>query len=238
MGKDMCISRTTSRRLKEVNYNFQESRFTSISDLDLNQQVAGIKAEFENCGERMVIGILRARGVHVPRHRVRDIIRRIAPINTAFRWQAMHPRYQYDVPGPNALWHIDGLHKLIRWGFVVHGGIDGFSRIVVFLTCATNNREETVMTGFSIGTRKYGIPSRVRQTTEGKISKLVDLWSRRGEEFVVPIFRVHLYIISELRGYIQTLPGVVSLSFIRSSAIWKVKVFWTSPMIRISFTYQ
>ena len=42
------------------------SRFTSISDSDLEQQVAGIKAEFENGGERMVIAILRARGVHVP----------------------------------------------------------------------------------------------------------------------------------------------------------------------------
>ena len=70
------------------------------------------------------MGILRSRSIHVPRHRVRDIIPRIDPINTALRWRAMHPRYQYDVPGPNALWHIDGLHKLIRWGFVVHGGID------------------------------------------------------------------------------------------------------------------
>ena len=63
----LCISRTTLwRRLKEINYNFQESRFTSICDSDLEQQVAGIKGEFENGGERMVIGILRARGVHVP----------------------------------------------------------------------------------------------------------------------------------------------------------------------------
>ena len=43
----------------------------------------------------------------------------------------------------------------------------------------------------------------------------------------------------------MTLCGVVSLAFTRSSAIWKVKVFWTSPMIRmflppllIPFTYQ
>ena len=165
----LCISRTTLwRRLKEINYNFQESRFTSISDSDLEQQVAGIKAEFENGGERMVIGILRARGVHVPRHRVRDIIRRIDPINTALRWRAMHPRYQYDVPGPNALWHIDGLHKLIRWGFVVHRGIDGFSRLVVFLKCATNNRAATVMSSFFEGTRKYGIPSRVRSDYGGE----------------------------------------------------------------------
>ena len=136
----LCFSRTTLwRRLKEVNYNFRESRFTIISDIDLQQQVAGIEVEFENTGERMVIGILRSRGIHVPRHGVRDIIRCIDPINTALRWQAMRPRHQYDVPGPNALWHIDGLHKFIRWGFVVHGGIDGFSRLVVFLKCATNN---------------------------------------------------------------------------------------------------
>ena len=130
--------------------------------------MAGIKAEFENVGERMVIDILRSREIHVPRHRVRDIIRRIDPINTALRWRAMHPRYQYDVPGPNALWHIDGLHRLIRWGFVVHGGIDGFSRLVVFLKCATNNRAETVISSFIESTRKYGIPSRVRSDYGGE----------------------------------------------------------------------
>ena len=34
----------------------------------------------------------------------------------------------YNVPGSLALalMHIDGNHKLIRWGFVIHGGIDGF----------------------------------------------------------------------------------------------------------------
>jgi len=28
-------------------------------------------------------------------------------------------RRKYCVPGSLALWHIDGNHKLIRWGFVV-----------------------------------------------------------------------------------------------------------------------
>lgn len=165
----LCVSRTTLwRRLKEVNFNFQQSRFSSISEDDLEQQVSGIKAQFTNCGERMVMGILRSRGIHVPRHRVRDFIRHIDPINTALRWRALHPRYQYDVPGPNALWHIDGLHKLIRWGFVVHGGIDGYSRLVVFLKCATNNRAETVMSSFLESTRRYGIPSRVRSDYGGE----------------------------------------------------------------------
>lgn len=42
-------------------------------------------------------------------------------------------RRKYSVPCPNALWHIDGNHKLINWKFVIHGGIDGFSRLIVFL---------------------------------------------------------------------------------------------------------
>ena len=35
---------------------------------------------------------------------------------------------------PNSLWHIDGYHKLIRWRVIIHGGIDGFSRLPVYLT--------------------------------------------------------------------------------------------------------
>ena len=47
-------------------------------------------------------------------------------------------------------------------------GIDGFSRLVVFLKCATNNRAETVMSTFIDGTRRYGIPSRVRSDHGGE----------------------------------------------------------------------
>ncbi|KAG1884634.1 hypothetical protein F4604DRAFT_1513778, partial [Suillus subluteus] len=32
---------------------------------------------------------------------------------------------KYYVKWPNALWHMDGHHKLIIWGIVVHGFIDG-----------------------------------------------------------------------------------------------------------------
>jgi len=53
----LCVSRTTLwRRLKEVNYNFQENRFTCISDSDLEIQVKDIKAGFEFRGERIVVG--------------------------------------------------------------------------------------------------------------------------------------------------------------------------------------
>ena len=57
-------------------------------------------------------------------------------------------RRVYDVPGPNSLWHADGNHKLIRYRFVIHGAIHGFSRLITYLHCADNNKAETVLTQY------------------------------------------------------------------------------------------
>lgn len=51
---------------------------------------------------------------------------------------------------------------------VVHGGIDGFSRIPVYLQCSANNKASTVMTAFLGATAQYGIPSRVRSDCGGE----------------------------------------------------------------------
>ena len=47
-------------------------------------------------------------------------------------------------------------------GFVIHGGIDGHSHLIVYLHCADNNRAETVKTFFVDAVRNYVIPSRLR----------------------------------------------------------------------------
>lgn len=70
-------------------------------------------------------------------------------------------RRVYSVQAPNHLWHVDTNHKLIRWNFIIAGGIDGFSRFVVFLKC-TNNKAETVYKCFRIGVDEYGTPVNVR----------------------------------------------------------------------------
>lgn len=64
---------------------------------------------------------------------------------------------------PNHLWHLDTNHKLIRWHFVIAGGIDGFSRYIVFLNCANNNKSQTILHFFKDGENKCGTtPLRVR----------------------------------------------------------------------------
>ena len=58
--------------------------------------------------------------------------------------------------------HIDGNHKMIRWRFVVHGGIDRFSRAVVYLACACNNRSQTVFELFLNSMSTYKCPRRIQ----------------------------------------------------------------------------
>lgn len=84
------------------------------------------------------------------------------------RWLNSVARRVYSVPGPNSLWHIDGLHALIRWRFVIHGAIDGFSRLIVYLFCSTNNRTDTVLANFIDAVHRHGWPSQVRSDKGGK----------------------------------------------------------------------
>ena len=73
-------------------------------------------------------------------------------------------RRVYFVPWPNSLWHLDGHHSLIRWGFIIHGCIDGYSRRIIFLHCSTNNLASTVLGLFESAVERDGglWPSPVR----------------------------------------------------------------------------
>lgn len=76
-------------------------------------------------------------------------------------WSVLHRR-MYHVDIPNALWHLDEYHKLIRWRFVIHGAIDGYSRLIMFLRVASNNLASTVLSAFSAAVDQFGLPSRIR----------------------------------------------------------------------------
>ncbi|XP_052258171.1 uncharacterized protein LOC127862912 [Dreissena polymorpha] len=149
------------RRLREYGLG-RQNQYTTISNEDLDTHVLRLTHGNPLLGQRNVQGLLSSEGLVVQRSRVAESLTRVDGAAVAMRWSRTIQRRSYSVPGPNALWHIDGNHKFIRWGMVIHGGIDGFSRLVVFLRMSTNNRAETVMDCFTEATANYGIPSRVR----------------------------------------------------------------------------
>ena len=129
----LLISRSTLwRRCNELGISGRTSTSTNISEDELDAVVRRLVGNYPRSGTIMILGHLRSLGIHVPRRRVRESLLRINPTLVQLRATTTVARRSYNVPSSNSLWHIDGLHCLIRWRIVVHGGIDGFSRRIVF----------------------------------------------------------------------------------------------------------
>ena len=62
----------------------------------------------------------------------------------------------------------DGNRKLIKWRLVIHRGVDGFSRTIVYLRCSTNNEASSVMTSYLDAVSMYGLPDQVRSDQGGE----------------------------------------------------------------------
>ena len=156
-----CSVKTIQRRLRE--YNLSEmTKFADISDDDLDTLTDKYVQRFPMAGVNSYQAFLQSRGLKVQRHRVRESMIRVDGEGVENRRRRALARRVYSVPMPNSLWHIDGYHKLIRWNIVIHGGVDGYSRLPVFLSASTNNKAATVLNSFMEGVRQYGLPSRVR----------------------------------------------------------------------------
>ena len=93
---------------------------SQISDVELQSIICDIKRIMPEAGRNMLRGVLQSKGIHVSMVRIRDSIAQVDPVNTALRWATPRNRRIYSVPHPNALWHIDGNHKLIRLLSFVH----------------------------------------------------------------------------------------------------------------------
>ena len=113
-------------------------------------------------GYRLILAAFKRKEIAASRAQVREAIRALDSDEARRRFARTTTRRVYDVPFANSLWHIDGHHKLIDVKIVIHGGIDGKSRKVVFLKASTNNRAATVFESFHEAVRRFGIPSRVR----------------------------------------------------------------------------
>ena len=153
-----------ARRVEE--YDLKDIKgFDHLSDEELGKIISSY---ISNHGTATRLNYVRDHlstlGLRIQRGRIREIITRVDPQNTALRWGVVVSRRTYQVPWPNSLWHLDGHHSLIRWKIVLHGCIDGFSRRIIFLRSNSNNLAETVLDLFLAAVQRDGnlLPSRIR----------------------------------------------------------------------------
>lgn len=117
IAKILGISRRTlfSHR-QELGFNaIDPFSYSDISDYELKRLLNEIRLQMPEAGIRMMRGVLRSRGINVQLIRVRDAMYDLDPAGMSSRWANVIKRRVYHVKSPNALWHIDGNHKLIRY---------------------------------------------------------------------------------------------------------------------------
>ena len=106
----------------------------------IRQRISEIVNGPGSCGGyRTIWHTLKLEGFGVPRRVVAALLKEIDPEGTENRRRHRLKRRQYNNPGPNFAWHIDGYDKLKPYGFPIHGGIDGFSRKILWLKVTRSN---------------------------------------------------------------------------------------------------
>ncbi|CAL8242155.1 unnamed protein product [Merluccius merluccius] len=138
--------------------------YSTVTDEEIDNIITAIKGQMPNAGYRMVQGHLVSMGLRIQWWRMMASMHRVDAAGIFSRIVALGcvARRSYGVRGPLSLVHIDTNHKLIRYNIVVFGGVDGYSRKIMYLNAATNNKAATAFSFFMRSTQLHGLPSRVR----------------------------------------------------------------------------
>ncbi|XP_034065330.1 uncharacterized protein LOC117552520 isoform X2 [Gymnodraco acuticeps] len=166
-----CIARllgvsraTLFRRMTENDISISAS-YSGCTDDELDSLITTIKSAMPDAGYRVVRGALLAKGHRVQWERVYASMHRVDSVGVLARMTRMGcvVRRTYTVPYPKYMVHIDTNHKLIRYNFVIFGGIDGYSRKIMYLKIADNNRADTHLCFFNEAVNEHGFPLRIER---------------------------------------------------------------------------
>jgi len=111
-------------------YKIERPPFSIVSDEALDSIIKQYKDSHPSTGIRYTRGFLFQQGIRVQRDRVEASLGRVNDIGKVILRNKIIKRREYKSARPNALWHVDGHHKLGPWGIVIHGFADGYDRVV------------------------------------------------------------------------------------------------------------
>ncbi|XP_057305663.1 uncharacterized protein LOC130644179 isoform X1 [Hydractinia symbiolongicarpus] len=201
------ISNGTLRRFRKLNEDCK--LFDDITDQELDSTVVAIKKEHTHIGEKRLLGLLRGRGLRVQRQRLRRSIHRVDPsgpmqrcnagianVNARTSMSEGEPKPKLsrpkkseapgiqvpaNCPSPNALWRIDTVGKLERWGIVITFALDMFSRLMTFIIASHSGHSHgsNILTAFKNSVDKYSWPNMI--STDERDEK-AHVWKAMVEE--------------------------------------------------------
>jgi hypothetical protein len=111
LAKIVHVHRETLQR-----YMYQHGikrQYSNLHDHDLDALVKVFKCCRPESGFWYLVGVLQQQGVHIQHRRIWQFLWRVDKIGQHLRWQQIIRRRKYEVKWSNALWHLDGHHKMI-----------------------------------------------------------------------------------------------------------------------------
>ena len=91
---------------------------------------------------------LKYGGLNISKEHIRKALVDIDPQGVSMRKKKIIKRRRYETNDPLDVFHIDGNDKLKRFGFTIHGRIDGFSRQFIWLFVSRTNNDPLVLANF------------------------------------------------------------------------------------------
>ncbi len=156
----------------------------------------------------------------ISRRRVRESMFRVSPRLVELRTSTAVVRRSYNVESSNALWHIDGLHCLVRWRIIIHDGIDGYSRRL----CTSTTRYLSI---FWLHQKAMVGPLEFGRIMVGKILKLREpccyagVWEERAT-LLVPVSTTSA--LSACGVMFSLVLGILTTTYFMK---WRIAVCWT-----------
>ena len=155
------------RHLKKILKKLRLKRRSVQSDSD--EIISAIEKELSSSGSSIGYRQMHWRlttdyGLFVNREAVCKALKLLDPDRVACRSKQKLKRRMYRAKGPNFIWHIDGYDKLKPFGFSIHGGIDRFSRRILWLEVGHTNKNPRVIAHYFISCVQQigGLPRIIR----------------------------------------------------------------------------